>query len=351
MPTGYRGNHILILASEYSLAYRAVRCFAETGMKVSVAGSKEAKPLSMSRFVATNLSIGDLPPVVDLTMQQAINDIIARLGIDLVAAADTPAIRFLIANHSGLDAPCFPLPDAEQHRRLNNKGAFRELCASLDVLIPKGFVCTDGDAIVQEVASRQLSFPVILKPVASQGGRGITLAGEKDIGKKARQLSYSPILVEKFVRGADIGLSVYATNGRVVQSICHYYEGGLYEVIDNPTLLNAAEKILAEVGCSGVFNFDAIHADDGATYVLECNPRFYYKMSLTLLTGLNLPALGVQPGYETSIERRTAYAPKALVREFLSTARLSRAARRDAKFWIKDPLPFAYEILGLNHPL
>lgn len=352
MPTGGRGEHILILTSEYALAYRGVRCFSEAGFKVSVVATKAAsRALSMSRFVDEAIGIHRFPSVEDQELQQYLNETIARLGVDVVTAADTPAIRFLNANRAGLKARFFPFPDASQHRTLNDKGEFRELCSTLGIVVPKGFVCRDTRTILQQIEARSLNFPVLLKPVARQGGRGIVLAHRRDVEKKARRLSYEPILVEEFIRGKDVGISVLAADGEIVAAIGQQYEGGVYHVIENPTLEQAAPGIIKALGCSGIYNFDAIMTPDGDTYLLECNPRFYYRICLTLLAGLNFPALAMRPDqkHRTFVTKGIAYAPKGIAWLLLKTGGLHHSARQDAKFWIKDPLPLLYEILQLHH--
>jgi hypothetical protein len=53
-------------------------------------------------------------------------------------------------------------------------------------------------------------------------------------------------------------------------------------------------RIAAHVGAEGVYNFDMIAADDGKLYYLECNPRFFYKINLSMLAGINFVALGLE---------------------------------------------------------
>src|SRR5262245_27428742 len=44
-------QHVLLLATQYALAYRGLRCFHAAGLKVSVIGTRQSKALAASRFV------------------------------------------------------------------------------------------------------------------------------------------------------------------------------------------------------------------------------------------------------------------------------------------------------------
>src|SRR6476620_2529165 len=46
-------------------------------------------------------------------------------------------------------------------------------------------------------------------------------------------------------------------------------------------------KIIQATNYSGVIGFDLRQRDDGRFVFLECNPRFWYNMELTMLAGAN----------------------------------------------------------------
>ncbi|MCK1536075.1 MULTISPECIES: ATP-grasp domain-containing protein [unclassified Bradyrhizobium] len=347
-------RHVLLLASQYALAYRGLRCFHAAGFRVSVMGTKRSKPLSRSRVIETFvLAKNEFVATTSELLVGEINDTVERLGVDMVAAADTPALRALIANKAALDARCFPCPDASQHGILDNKGAFRVLCQTEGVRIPRGFVVEDAGSIVPEIENCQIQWPVMLKPLAMEGGRGVIKVEKGKIDSALESLTYGTVLVEEFVPGTDVGISVYCEAGEIKASVCHCLEAGIYKVFPIPELENAVSRILKKLNCSGIYNFDARLERDGRTLLLECNPRFYNKMCLTLLAGLNLPefAVSLQQYPPGTPARTVAYTPGAIVSAVLTSGRIPRAAAADAKFWMSDPVMLLYEMLRIPEEL
>ncbi|MBR0715892.1 ATP-grasp domain-containing protein [Bradyrhizobium liaoningense] len=346
-------RHVLLLASQYALAYRGLRCFHAAGFRVSVMGTKRSKPLSRSRFIeAFVLAKNEFVATTSELLVGEINDTVARLGVDMVAAADTPALKALIANKAALEARCFPCPEASQHGILDNKGAFRALCQAEGVRIPRGFVVEDAGSIVPEIENCQMEWPVMLKPLAMEGGRGVVRVEKGKIDSALESLAYGTVLVEEFVPGTDVGISVYCEAGEIKASVCHRLEAGIYRVLPIPELENAVSRILKKLNCSGIYNFDARLEEDGRTFLLECNPRFYNKMCLTLLAGLNLPEFAVSAQHLPGTPARTvAYTPDAIVSAVLTSGRIPRGAAADAKFWMSDPVMLLYEMLRIPEEL
>jgi biotin carboxylase len=301
--------------------------------------------LAKNEFVATNSK-----PLVD-----EINDTVVRLGVDMVVAADTPALRALIANKPALDVRCFPCPDASQHGILDNKSAFRNLCQAEGVRVSRGFAVEDIKSVVPQIQNSQLKWPVMLKPLAMEGGRGVVKVEKGKIDSALESLTYGPVLVEEFIPGTDVGISVYCEAGEIKASVCHSLEAKIYKVFPIPELEDAVSRILKRLNCSGIYNFDARLAEDGRIFLLECNPRFYNKMCLTLLAGLNLPEFGVSlqlPGTAAgTVARTVAYTPEAIVYGVLTSGRIPYGAAADAKFWMSDPLMLLYEFFRIPEEL
>jgi hypothetical protein len=94
-----------------------------------------------------------------------------------------------------------------------------------------------------------------------------------------------------------------------------------------------------------------ILAPDGSVFFLECNPRFFYKINMSMIAGINFVEYGIpyarlqvagaiQPGVQVRF-------PKALLR---SLAFSSRCTKRDwamLTYLFSDPWPFLIEKLNL----
>jgi hypothetical protein len=186
-----------------------------------------------------------------------------------------------------------------------------------------------------------------------EGGRGVIKVDQHTIKGELMAACYSPVLVEEFIPGIDVGISVYCEVGEIKACICHTLEKGVYKVIENSTFRESVDRILINQKCSGIYNFDARIAPDGALYMLECNPRFYYKMCLSLLAGLNLPALGVFPSgtLANAPGRPFAHTPGGILRKVMAGSRISSELARDARFWMSDPVLLLYEMLRIPRDL
>ncbi|WP_234685882.1 ATP-grasp domain-containing protein [Bradyrhizobium monzae] len=313
-------------------------------------GTKQSKPLSWCRFIEEFvLAKNELVATNSEALVGEINETAARLGVDMIAAADTPALKALIANKTALDVRCFPSPDASQHAILDDKGAFRALCEAEGLPIPRGFVAEDVRLIGDQIESGRLNWPLILKPPAMEGGRGVVKVEKSEIDGALERINYGPIVVEEFVPGIDVGISVYCEAGEITASICHTLEERLYRVLPIPELEDAVGGLLKKLNCSGIYNFDARLDGDGRFFLLECNPRFYNKMCLTLLAGLNLPEFGVslQQDLASMAARTAVYTPDAIGYGVLTSGRIPKEASADATFWISDPLMLLYELLRI----
>jgi hypothetical protein len=67
------------------------------------------------------------------------------------------------------------------------------------------------------------------------------------------------------------------------------------EFVRIPVLAAIASKIAAETSYDGVANFDARMDDKGRVWLIECNPRFFMRVTAARICGLDFLKLGL-PG-------------------------------------------------------
>ena len=106
------------------------------------------------------------------------------------------------------------------------------------------------------------------------------------------------------------------------------------------------QRSCGHYGLEGVYNFDMILAPDGCIYYLECNPRFFYKINLSMIAGINFVEFGL-PG-----ERSTGPAlipdgtsvrfPSAVLASLASGGRPTKRDWAMATYIYSDPLPHFY---------
>ena len=117
-----------------------------------------------------------------------------------------------------LNLPCYSTPT--QARLLSNKAAFNEICLSngLDI-IPR----FESDSLKGQDRNQQIFFPLFVKPVDGNSGKGMSLCRSDSELKiaisKARAVSATgQFLIEKYMTCDDIFINITVAQGRFVTS-------------------------------------------------------------------------------------------------------------------------------------
>jgi predicted ATP-grasp superfamily ATP-dependent carboligase len=344
---------VLLVSSLISMPYRVMRVAQAAGAEIYVLGNAKSACLKYSRyckqFVLTEVPItGEAEP----RLVGEINRWVGWFGIDLVMPGDVQATRSLIAVRDRLAAPCFPMPNLEQFDRLNDKWFFTGLCGELGVPTPKSWYFADAAELHGAVAAGRLPLPAIAKPINHDGSLGVIKLDADDALTQIQKIDYAPLIVQEFIAGRDIGASVYCERGEIKAFIAHELKRATYSSLDDQRILAALTRVMGRMGVDGVYNFDMRLAPDGTIYYLECNPRFFFKINLSMLAGINFVAMGLA----RATNLPAAPSPGAAVRmpKALAAAALFmpwKISRRDLAmlwyFW-GDPISSAREALGID---
>jgi hypothetical protein len=346
-------TRVLMVAMLFNMPYRVLRCAQASGAEVYVLGDLGARGLRFSRhcrrFVLSSCTIhggrdGDLA--------LEINCLVRDLGITMVMPGDALSTRALIASRDLIEAPCFPLPSLDQFDVLNNKWAFAQLCEELGVLYPATCLLPDAATLAQEIAMGRLRCPLVAKPLSRSGSGGVVFLDGVDNASRLNTINYQPVLVQRMVSGQDIGASVYAKAGKVEAFVAHQLRRRVYSTFQHDQIYCDIAKIVTHFNLEGVYNFDMILARDGSVYYLECNPRFYFKIGLSMIAGINFVERGLPGTKQTGIDSITAGVqvrlPEALLISLLSRGRCTKRDLVMAAYIFSDPLPYLMENLHLT---
>jgi predicted ATP-grasp superfamily ATP-dependent carboligase len=343
-------QNVLMICGLFGLPYRALRCAVATGAAVHVLGNHGARGFKYSRFCASFTQLDRaLDGTFDDALASAINTHIDRLGIDVVMAGDQPSSRALVGVRPLLRAPCFPMPDLATFDLLNDKWEFFKLCSRLGIHCPPTRLLPDRHALAREIEAGSLSLPLIAKPLSLDGNRGVVPLLRRDLGTKLATIRYEPVLVQDFIAGVDIGASAFCDRGEIRGFILHRLARATYSTFSNDIIFDSIRRIAEETAYSGVFNFDMRLSRDGKVYMLECNPRFFYKMDLSMLAGINFLALGLQRDTPTKMVSGTKVRLQKAVLAALPTP--WRLARRDLailRHRYSDPLSYLRQLLHID---
>jgi hypothetical protein len=342
---------VLILAATYALPYRVMRCAAQAGAETYVLGNLGAQLLALSRCCKKfHLSHAIVAGRYDEDLALEINCLAREAGITMVLPGDAPATRALIACRDLLEVPCFPLPGLAEFDLLNDKWRFAQLCDTLGVRQPATRLFADADLLAAEIAADRLDYPLIAKAPSWSASQGMVVLDRANAAEQARRINYRPIIVQEFIKGRDIVASVFCHAGRITALMLHEYRHGVYTTFWSDEICGTLGCILAEVGAEGAYNFDMIATDDGQIFYLECNPRFFYKIDLSMLAGINFVELGLRDGADAELLRvphgTTVRRPHAILRSPHTWLGLTRRDWAAARYACSDPVPYLFDLIG-----
>ena len=340
-------NVLLLCTAFDALQYRVLRCAAAFAHHVLVLGPASAQRLARSRFCAGFVLAASLEGSPDPDrVRRDVDQVAAARDVGLVVPGDGRAVR-LLGQLGRLRAPSYPVPDPLTFDRLADKWRFAGLCSALGLRAPPSRLYQRREELAGDLAGGALATPLVVKPTDQSGGRGVHVLRSPADARLVRRLSYRPLLVQPFVDGQDICLSAFCRAGRILHHVVYRKRGAdcIFESSDE--LVELAGQVIAHVGHDGVINFDARLDGTGRIHMIECNPRFWYTMDMTLLAGLNFVRLGcdeVLPGPRPRIGA-VLKSKGSLVRSLGAPWTLTALDVSNLLHKLRDPIPPLYDLL------
>jgi biotin carboxylase len=282
----------------------------------------------------------------------AINAAVAAQGLSMVIPGDTEATRVLTTIQASIHAPCFPMPTAATFERLANKWTFHQLCGVLGVPSPASQLVVHRADLADALKSHGPD-GWIAKPVDREGGNGFFKLTAETVCRQLEQIDYEPILLQEFIPGRDISISLFCHEGEpwAVATYEHYAHSIHFR--RHPELERYASQVAARARYSGILCFDARLTPGGEVSLIECNPRFWNNVDAAMVCGLNFVELGLsgeRPAERLRIEEGTRFRNLRNLRQEFSG--LDDVSRQDVKVilhWLKD-YPFWLRRLSRRAP-
>jgi predicted ATP-grasp superfamily ATP-dependent carboligase len=333
----------LMLGFAFMLPYHVMRTAAAAGVRVHVLGSGASQGLLASRYCASYRRLAD-PEDADAVLAE-IETVCRRRAIDVILPSDDVSTRLLAGLRGRLPVPSVPLPDLATFDLLNDKGNFTRFCLANGVRVPEGRVFDTAAAVRAALAGGSLALPITVKPTNRSGGIGVLhIRDEAELGLLDRA-DYRPVLVQRHIVGETVGISVIARDGEILAHATQRCDTRRFELFRHPDLYVNAARLVAATRYSGPANFDAvIEAATGDSYLVECNPRFWFTIYLSLIAGLNFMAFALAP------PNAAPAGPTTLVGEPVSLVlgetlrrpwRATPAERRLVRYHLGDPILYA----------
>lgn len=331
-----------MIAFAITLPYHVLRTAAAAGVRVRVLGNGAARGLRTSRYCRgfhQSQFAGDPEALL-----AEIGELVRRHAIDIVFASDDVSTRFLAALSGRLPVRAVPVPELAVFDLLNDKWNFTQFCQANGVRVPQGWRFDSPAALRQALDTGEIALPITVKPTNRSGGFGVLHIREPGDTALIDAVDYSPILVQQHIVGESVSITVMCERGRVVAHVAQERDAARFRVIADADLLANASRLAALTGYDGTANFDAIIAQgDGLSYLVECNPRFWYSIYLVMLAGLNFIDLAINRPPARS--RQVAMLDRGEIQFSLRDTVMKpwRATRLDWRFLsytLRDPLAY-----------
>jgi hypothetical protein len=236
---------------------------------------------------------------------RSVNLLVEAMPDLLLIPADCPGTRMVNRLRERLKAAVIPTPDSLMLDRLENKWSFYQFCNEYGLNAPlTRFIGSKLDLDFASTA-KEMGVPFVIKPVDQLGSSGVhVISSEVDYIRKIRNndaYRYAPLIVQRYVKGIDVGLNLLSIHGRVAaiaiqQPVDQHSVASRIKFFSNDYLESVAYRISEDIAYHGVMNVDArIEEGSGKVFLFESNPRFWRTLLASVWCGLNFVAESIDP--------------------------------------------------------
>jgi predicted ATP-grasp superfamily ATP-dependent carboligase len=283
----------LVLCSNPVFSLGIIRSLGAIGAKGDIMGSHRVVRTRFSRYCERYVYISPADLRSTSVVVERINQHCARYGIDIVIAGDLVATFLMAEAHQHISVPVFPVASVEVLQTLHDKWRFHWMLTSVGLPSPRTHLLEPG----QSLDGLPFGYPVMGKPPNGEGGDDVARYDSREelearlARPGARQ---RPWLLQEFLPGRDIDLSLLADRGKIVAwTIQDDGQNGVKIFKRDERIRHIGERIVAASNFHGVAHFDMrIDERDGNVSVIECNPRFWGSMILSTWSGVNFVEMG-----------------------------------------------------------
>jgi predicted ATP-grasp superfamily ATP-dependent carboligase len=363
-------RRVLVSGDEFHASLALVRALRSGGFAPSLAVAPHGTYASRSRTVAGVIHVPhaeDTPAAFVEALAQAASD----LQIDAVLPGTEASLIALAQMRESLPCPV-AAPSFEVVDLATDKGRVLAIAAEVGLQTPPSIVATPAQLARQP---DEISFPVIVKPLRTRleldhSRLAYYKARRVDDAEELRRaldgLPEADWVMQPYLGDRLAALAGVAWEGRLVCAVHQVsrriwppdvgYSSYAETVEGDPDVESRVAALLGEIGWSGLFQAQFLHAEDGRRFLIDFNPRAYGSLSLAVRAGANLPAVWAaltlgspqpsvryRPGVRYRLEHNDVRAVVRAARRGELTAALAglRPRRRTvhAVFSISDPGP------------
>ncbi|WP_421785169.1 ATP-grasp domain-containing protein [Hyphobacterium sp.] len=199
------------------------------------------------------------------------------------------------------------LPSLSSIEMVEPKSALAESAKAAGVTAPETYHPKSISAVHD--LTRQLSYPVLTKPIVGVGGRGIKKHGSAN-ELEAFYAEHTPEddkwpIIQKAVDGKDYCFCALCRDGEIVAHMAYRNlqsyprdtgAGVLRETVDDAPFLEEAKTLLKHLNWNGVCEIDYRWSGDetDTPYLIEVNARYWAGLFHSIASGVEFPWLHYQ---------------------------------------------------------
>jgi len=292
---------VLVLGDDTRGFLATVRSLGRRGINVHAAPANFRSPALRSRYIT---AIHGIPPWMGDGTEwlTAMLRLLRTTHFDLVIPCDETALLPLQRCRAELEGCTrLAIPDDHAIAVLFDKHETRELARRAGVPVAAGRLLQTGDTALSLLA--QFGAPVVLKPRRSYSLQTLGARGKVQVVHDAARLQallndvdHGETLIEQFFPGQGMGVSLLASQGRILQAFEHHRVreiagASFYRVSAplTPELVRACESIVAALLYTGLAMFEFKRSRQGDWILLEINARPWGSMPLPIALGVDFP--------------------------------------------------------------
>jgi predicted ATP-grasp superfamily ATP-dependent carboligase len=297
---------VIVTDGESRAALATVRSLGSAGYEVHVVSSGRTSLAGASRYAAAEHCVADAASSPRLWAKD-VEQLALDVGVDLILPITEVSIGTV--HEMGMARRCRVVcPEPSAYAEAVDKHALMMRAAAMGIPVPRSFLIPDPSTRIE--LPPQIEFPIVLKARRSRflvDGRWV--AGDVRVIRDVEELAavaeepgfQSGALVQEFVPGHGEAIFVLAQEGRTLVSFSHRRirekppTGGvsvMRESIDpDPELLAHSERLLAELGWTGVAMVEFRRRPGGPGVLMEINPRLWGSLQLAIDAGVDFPSL------------------------------------------------------------
>lgn len=285
---------------------------------------------------------------------EEINRLAPAYGWNLLLPLNDYTMHAVVTNRSRL-APALraALPDAEAWEISRDKLRFTELARSAGVAAPLTFCPQDEQEAVD--AARATGYPCVVKLRRGCGAVGrLYIAGEEELKAIFRQhrrpsdtvFDFEHLLVQQWIDGEPRDVCAIFAHGEprsvYVQRKLRTWpvDGGratIVETIEDPAVREAGLAVMRALRWHGPIQTEfRVERRSGKPYLLDVNGRTWAPVALSVVAGLDFPAMYCRLAFTGDLEPSYDYRPGVRFRWPFPFALLSLARSHDRLQVLKD---------------